>query len=200
MSHQLTARDLKDIPLEMISRLAMGIEKGEDVAFSYGISASQFKQLQLHRPFVLAVERQKAEYEKTGFTVKLKAVLMVEPLMDKYFRLAMEDRAPHALVGDVLKFMTKIGDLEPRGVVAANNAGPGFSISINIPNYVPPEKAIVIDPKDTLDIPVFGGSNDNGSISADAATRHSDAVDEAGGSPVGRINIRFAADDVGSSE
>lgn len=178
MSEQLTTWQINQIPAEFINEVALGVEDPVDVAFRYGFSASQFGRLKEFAPFVNAVGKRKTELETSGFTAKTKAVLMADPLMDKAFRLAMADGASLGQVLDVLKTMTRLGDIEPRGVATGQASGPAFSIQINLPNFVPSAKTEVIDQKLTLNLPTF--THEDAEEVPEDGSRRSDPVADAG--------------------
>lgn len=175
---ELSALQLQGIPQEMIHDIATGVENPFDIAFRYGFSATEFKRLMEYKPFALAVEKKKVELETSGFTARTKAVLMADPLMDKVFKMAMADQATFGQVMDAMREMTRLGDLVPKQTASNANAGPGFSIQINIPQYNAPAEKIVIDAKSTLDLPDF--SDETAKVVPPERSGGSDPVGEAG--------------------
>lgn len=177
MTNEISSRRLNEISAEFVTEVAQGLEEPADIAFRYGFTRSEFKVLQKHKPFAAAVERKRIELEKDGYTAKTKAVLMTDPLMDKIFKMAMADGATFGQVMDAFKAMTRLGDLEPRGVTAQAATGPAFSINISIPQYTPPAEKVITPIKDILNLPTFDEKIQDIQT---VAVRGSDAVDGEG--------------------
>lgn len=138
----------------MITDIAQGMEEGVDIAFRYGYTASEYRALEQHQPFVMAVMRVRAELEREGHPIRAKARWMTDKLMDEVFLKAKCSSAPLGQVLDAVKTMAKIGDLEPKNIVAPGASGPAFSVVINIPT-MPQQVGKTIEAEDVISFPKF---------------------------------------------
>lgn len=123
----------KPIPPEMVAQIALGMEEPVDIAYRYGFAASEYRELEQHKPFISDVMAKRAELERGGQTVKVKAAWMTENLLDDLFLKAKAPEASIAQVQETVRIMAKLGDLEPKQRIEANQGGPAFQVVINIP-------------------------------------------------------------------
>ena len=102
--------------------------------------------------------------DSSGQTFRLKAAVMADSLMDNMYKHAMDADTPVKDKAAALQLLTRVGELEPKAS-AQVNAGPGFSITINIPTAPPSEekKAEVIEVEEVKAIEpmklAFGGTD-----------------------------------------
>jgi hypothetical protein len=115
----------------MIRAIAMGMEEPSAIAARYGFTGEKWDKLQQWQPFVLTVASQRAEFEKSGVTFRLKAAMKADELADQVFVQAMGHDTSLAQKMATLQYFAKMGDLEPK-VDKSTTPGEGFSISINI--------------------------------------------------------------------
>ena len=90
------------------------------------------------------VSRIQSEMQRSGQTFKLMAGEMAHKLLEDMFQHSLGGETPVRDKAAALQLLTKIADLEPKKD-AAVKAGPGFSITINIPQVPKVEEAQVID-------------------------------------------------------
>jgi len=152
-----------EVPLEMIAAIATGLEEPLDIAKRYGFDEESFGALCQWPPFVQSVDAKKAEFAATGITFRLKAALMAENLVEHLYVMALTSETTFMQKLDAAKFLTKVGDLEPKPSQNALQTEK-FSIVINMPQQNS-EKPVEIDlngaetgEKPLLDIPM--GSKD----------------------------------------
>jgi hypothetical protein len=141
------------VPPQMIADIAYGLEEPVDIAFRYGYKASEYYALEKQQQFLTAVQTARSELERTGHGVKVKAQWMTENLMDDMYMRAKAPTASIQQVQESIKILSKLADLEPRGVTP-QNSGPGFSVVINIPSMPQVEK-VVNEAVDQLKFPKF---------------------------------------------
>lgn len=136
------------IPSEMVAEIAAGLEEPRDIAFRYGIAGKSWDELQSWVPFQNAVAAQKAEFEKSGFTFKIKAKVLTEDVFEEAYRHAKGNNSTLLQKLEFVKVGAKLADMEPKNTVQAQ-AGPGFSITINLGSPpAPKEKTIDLDESD----------------------------------------------------
>lgn len=119
-----------EVPSEMVAEIAAGLEDPKDIAFRYGIAGQAWTDLQKWVPFQNAVAAQKAEYEKSGFTFKVKAKLLTEDVFEQAYKFAKSSDTSLLQKLEFIKVGAKLADMEPKNTQQAP-AGPGFSITIN---------------------------------------------------------------------
>lgn len=119
------------ISSEMVAEIAAGLEDPKDIAFRHGIVGKAWDDLKNWLPFQNAVAAQKAEYEKSGYTFKMKARLLTEDVFDQAYKYAKSTEASLLQKLEFVKLGAKLGDMEPKQNVQTQ-AGPGFSITINL--------------------------------------------------------------------
>jgi hypothetical protein len=120
-----------EIPPEMVFSIAMGLEDPTQIAERHGITGEKWQALQNWKPFQLAVSAQRAEFEKSGVTFRLKSAMKADMLADKLFVDAMSHETTILQRLEVLKTFAKLGNLEPKEDKTAANA-PTFAISIDL--------------------------------------------------------------------
>jgi hypothetical protein len=154
----LTSKQFLHLPPEMLAEMASGFEDPVRVAARYGYDQAAYDTLTSQEWFVQAVEAKRAELRRSGWTFKAKAALMAEDMLEETYLAAKQSDSVGTKL-EVAKYLTKIADLEPR-TNAPVASGPGFSITINLPNAsaahtTPPGATIDVtpEPEDTLGPP-----------------------------------------------
>lgn len=135
------------IPSEMVAEIAAGMEEPRDIAFRYGIVGKAWDDLQKWVPFQNAVAAQRAEYEKSGFTFKIKARVLTEDVFEQAYRDAKGNNSTLLQKLEFIKVGAKLADMEPKQNQQVA-VGSGFSITINLgPTPKEPKelKAEIID-------------------------------------------------------
>jgi hypothetical protein len=135
------------ISSEMVAEIAAGLEDPKDIAFRHGIVGQAWDELKNWAPFQNAVATQKAEYEKSGFTFKMKARLLTEDVFDQAYKFAKATDTSLLQKLEFIKIGAKLGDMEPKQNVATA-AGPGFSITINLAEPPQLKQPITINESD----------------------------------------------------
>ena len=160
LEYQWRPRAMMQIPAEMVVAMAQGLETEAEIATRFGFAAENLEKLLDYPPFKAAVAAKRADLEKSGWVFRQKAAMQAEMLMDQVFVNAMSNDVGLMQKLETLKYLTKVGNLEPKED-KASAAGPGFQIQINLgdqsvslgsstPTRIP--KADVID---VLDLPIY---------------------------------------------
>lgn len=147
MSQTLTAERFLSIPASMVTEVASALEDGKVVASRYGYSDQDWDVISKTPAFVKAVSTAKAEMDRNGTTFKLKASVMADALLDDMFSTAMKADVPLKDKATALSLLTRVAELEPKTNTQVQ-AGPGFSITINIPSVPVEDKQVVADQGD----------------------------------------------------
>ena len=136
----------RDIPPGLVASIAAGLEDPKEIASRHGIYGETWDKLSTWKPFLDAIAEQRAEFEKSGYTFRVKAAMKADVLADQLFVQALSHEATLGQKLETMKTFAKLGDLEPKTSIQAQ-AGPGFSISIN---FSTPQPGLI--EKKTLDI------------------------------------------------
>ena len=121
-----------DMDPKFILECATGLEELEEIAPRWGYSDEDIKFLSTFKPFQIEVEKVKSELFKSGKTFRLKAGVMADQILEKVYEDALHEDVGLSMRIDVLKVLSRLGDLEPKQNMNAQAAGSGFSININL--------------------------------------------------------------------
>lgn len=124
---------LTSIPLDMINRIAAGLEDPYEVASSYGYTRTQLEKLSQFPPFKNAIDQKRREFDENGITYKNKMKLFAEYMADDLYAMAASPEASAKTKLDALEYFTKAADLIPKQKLSAED-GPKFVVNINIPD------------------------------------------------------------------
>lgn len=136
-----------DVPAQLVAELAIGADHPDEVAARFGFEGKKWKDLQRWKPFLDAVEAQRIEFERSGYTFKVKSAMKADALSDAVFVQSMRNDTPIGQRLDALKLFAKLGELEPTPKAAAS--GPAFSITIDLSGAhgTPGEKVVRVTAK-----------------------------------------------------
>lgn len=129
-----------DVPAQLVWEVAAGVEDPTLVAARFGFEGTKWERLSQWPPFIQAVQRQRAEFEREGVTFRLKAGLMAEQVMDQMFKQAVGTDSTILQKLSVFNSLVEVAGLKPdKKAATQGDAGgaPRFSITINIPNGGP---------------------------------------------------------------
>lgn len=102
------------IPARAALDIAEGTRSPQQVLTGYGFTDDQIEWLMEYEPFLKEVERLREDLRANGYTFRAKARLLAEEHLATAHRLAADPEAPHAVRADVIKWLTKMGGLEPK--------------------------------------------------------------------------------------
>jgi hypothetical protein len=120
-----------DVPPEMVMAIAMGLEDPGVIASRHGFEGAKWAKLQSWKPFLDTVAAQRAEFEKSGLSFRIKAAMKADILADKLFVDAMGNDVTLTQRMEATKMFAKLGNLEPKEEKVAQT-GTTFSISIDL--------------------------------------------------------------------
>lgn len=129
-----------EVPAQLVWECAAGVEDPAIVAARFDFTGDKWERLSQWPPFIQAVQRQKAEFEREGVTFRLKAGLMAEQVMDQMFKQAVGTDSTLLQKLSVFNALVDVSGLKPDKKSAQQadaSAAPRFSITINIPNAGP---------------------------------------------------------------
>lgn len=131
-----------DVPQELILAIAIGLEEPEELASRYGFQGDRWERLKTWKPFTDAVAKQRSELEQSGVTFKIKAKALTEDVFEDAYKIARSNDATLMQKLEFIKLGAKLGDMEPKASTQVQ-AGPGFSITINLAAPKAPEPVTI---------------------------------------------------------
>jgi len=139
---------------KLILECATGLEDTEKIAARYGFDPDEWLKIEQRPEVAAAIEKAKVELEKSGVTFQNKAKLMADTLLNNVFQSSLSEDTPVKDKVAALQAVSKLAGWDTGDRTA--QAGPGFSITINLPEKtvkltaeqaVPVEEAKPIEPK-----------------------------------------------------
>ena len=135
-----------DIPPQLVWECAAGLEEPAKIAARFGFEGEKWERLAQWPPFITAVQNQRAEFERTGMTFRLKAGLMAEEMMSQMFKQAISVDSTIMQKLSVFQSLVEVAGLKAPKTEPTTAGAPKFSITINIPAASgPAPKAVTID-------------------------------------------------------
>jgi hypothetical protein len=137
------------VPPQVLMEIASGIEEPTEIAKRWGLKPDQLDAVLKTPAIKHQIEAKRSELKATGATFRMKAEVLAEELMVDIYHEAMHPDAPRGFKLEVVKWLTKIADREPKQSANIIGGGlSGFSLQINIPSIpgVTPASAMDITP------------------------------------------------------
>lgn len=138
--------DMSRVPASVALEIAEGSQDPPVVLRAAGFTEEQVDWLLHHEPFLVQIERFRADLQKNGYTFRSKAAFLAEAHLDTVHALVENKDTPSVVRLDAVKWLAKVGNLEPK-----ENAGAlgreGVSITINLGGEKAP---LVIEQPPTL--------------------------------------------------
>jgi len=135
----LDAHVTLDIPPQLVWECAAGLEDPVVIAQRFGFEGDKWERLAQWAPFITAVQVQRAEFDRSGVTFRLKAGLMAEEMMSQMFKQTISADSTILQKLSVFQSLVDVAGLKPDKKLSSadQNAAPKFSITINIPQAGP---------------------------------------------------------------
>lgn len=144
---------LRDLALA-IARNQVGANAPEhEVLAAEGLTQQEYDAIKTNPTFIGYVTSFVKELNESGFSFAAKCRILAEDLLKDSYLMAKDPDTPAVVRAKVVENLVKWGDLEPRKS-AEVQAGPGFSITINVPGALPTTSSSAGLPKaEVIDIP-----------------------------------------------
>jgi hypothetical protein len=117
-----------DISQALIFEMAQGWEEPEAIAARYGYVDEAWVKLSTYKPFLQAVDAQKAELERDGTNFRMVARTLTADVFTDAYRIAKSNDSTLLQKLEFIKLGAKLGDMEPKA--AAQTAAIGGSVTI----------------------------------------------------------------------
>lgn len=146
---------LRSLALSVARNLVGAMRPTAEIIASEGLTQTEYDEIAKNPQFQQYVDAYKTELKDTGFSFSAKSRVLAEDLLPSAYHMARDPDVPAAVRAKILENLVDWGDLKPKN--SSNvGAGPGFSITINIPNVgQTPAKTIVLEaetPQKALEI------------------------------------------------
>ena len=136
---------LRSLALSVARNLVGAMRPTAEIIASEGLTQPEYDEIAKNPQFQQYVEAYKAELKDSGFSFSAKSRVLAEDLLPSAYHMARDPDVPAAVRAKILENLVDWGDLKPKNTSNAG-AGPGFSITINIPNVgQTPAKTIVLE-------------------------------------------------------
>lgn len=122
--------DPSSVPPAAVLEIAEGSRSPMEVLGSRGYTEAQVEWLMEHRPFVMQIDRMRADLQKDGYTFRSKAALLAETHLETVHVLAGNPEVSPSVRLDIVKWLAKVGNLEPKPDMQAMQQP--VSITINL--------------------------------------------------------------------
>lgn len=132
------------LPPTALYEVAMDIEDTQTIAERHGIDPFVFETTLAQPSVAQRVNQLRGELKSNGAIFRAQAAAVAEEMLKEVYKKAIDPEAGFAVKMDLLKYASKLADLEPKPN-AQIQAGPGFSVTINIPQ-------VGLQPKRVIDL------------------------------------------------
>lgn len=127
-----------DIPPQLILECAAGLEDPTVIADRFGFRGDAWERLAQWPPFITAVQAQRAEFDRNGYTFRMKAQLMAEEVMGQMFKQAIGTDTTILQKLSVFNSLVDVAGLKAQKKEESAGQAAKFSITINIPQAAAP--------------------------------------------------------------
>jgi hypothetical protein len=126
---------------QVLRELALAIARNKvgamrpiaDVLAGEGVTQSEYDAISENPQFIRYVESYAKEMQDSGFSFAAKSRILAEDLLPTAYHMVKDPDTPAAVRAKIIENFVDWGDLKPKNS-AISTAGPGFSITINLPS------------------------------------------------------------------
>jgi hypothetical protein len=146
---------------QLLRELALAIARNQvgamrpihEVIAGEGITQTEYDAISVNPQFQRYVDTYVKELRDNGFSIQAKAKLLLEDLLPTMYHLAKDLDQPAAARVKVFENFAELADAKPKNT-AISTAGPGFSITINIPQTAQNEQKTIVLEAETPEKPL----------------------------------------------
>ena len=157
---------LRDLALAIARNQVGAMRPTHEVIAGEGITQTEFDLISQNPQFKRYVDAYCADLRDNGFSFEAKARVLAEGSLPMLYHMAHDSDTPAAVRRQIIADLVEWGKLKPKNDAAAA-AGPGFSITINIPSTPSTtEKTIVLEAETTEITPKITKNSPNSAVLA----------------------------------
>lgn len=120
-------------PQALVIDVALGLDSLPEILTRYAMSDEQWEALSDNPAFKIDLSRARKEIAESGLGFKRKAATQAEMYLEEMDKIMYDPEASHSVKKDIFVQMARLGELEPKKDVDANNpGGMAFNIQINL--------------------------------------------------------------------
>lgn len=120
-----------------------------EIITAEGLTQPEYDAISVNPQFTNYVDSYTSELKSNGFSFAAKSRLLAEDLLPTAYHMARDMDTPAAVRAKIIENFVDWGDLKPKNS-AISAAGPGFSITINIPSTANSvEQTLVLEAEST---------------------------------------------------
>jgi len=108
-----------------------------------GLTQQEYDDISANPQFKRYVESYSTEMKENGFSFAAKSRILAEDLLPTAYHMVKDPDVPAAVRAKIIENFVEWGDLKPKNN-AISTAGPGFSITINLPNTANSAKETIV--------------------------------------------------------
>ena len=144
---------LRELALAIARNQVGAMRPTHEVIAGEGITQTEYDLISQNPQFQRYVDSYCAELRDNGFSFEAKARVLAEGSLPMLYHMAHDSDTPAAVRRQIVADLVEWGKLKPKNDVSTA-AGPGFSITINIPNTASStEKTIVLESEEPQNTP-----------------------------------------------
>lgn len=125
---------LRSVALSIARNNVGAMRPEKEVISGEGITEQDYVAIKKNPQFKRYVDSYTRELTEAGFGFAAKSRILAEDLLPIAYHMARDPDTPAAVRAKMLENIVEWGDLKPKKDVAIQNAGSGFSITINLPS------------------------------------------------------------------
>ena len=124
-----------------------------EILASEGLTQSEYDAISANPQFKRYVDSYTKEMQESGFSFAAKSRILAEDLLPTAYHMVRDPDTPAAVRAKIIENFVEWGDLKPKNS-AISTAGPGFSITINIPSTANSAKQTLVLEAETPEKPL----------------------------------------------
>lgn len=156
MNSSITADQLlRELALAVARNNVGAMRPVSEVIASEGLTQAEYDAISLNPQFQRYVDSYTGELKESGFSIQAKSRLLVEDLLPTMYHLVKDVDAPAAARVKAFENFVDLAGAKPNKAIEAT-AGPGFSITINVPGgALTTSSAKPLSKADVTELPVI---------------------------------------------
>lgn len=116
-----------------------------------GLTQQEYDAISVNPQFKRYVDSYTKEMQDNGFSFAAKARILAEDLLPNAYHMVKDPDIPAAVRVKIIENLVEWGELKPKNS-AISTAGPGFSITINLPNTANSAPQTIVLEAETSDV------------------------------------------------